>query len=146
MTTSYKQDIIQLALIKMQFKTKGHENVLGTHYNTLEFTKDAHLTEKGDCIIGVNSDFNFNELKELKGKIKITLLIDNIKDELIAEINQDFEHKTEMVIRKSDFKDKRTFAINATKAAKGISRELIEKMKDPTVVMDVIVESIGEKE
>ena len=124
----------------MQFKSQGHVNLLGTHYNTFEFTKDTELTKKGDCIIGVNSDFDVEELKKLEGKITIMIGVEDEKDEITAEINPEFNHKTEMVIRKSDFLDNRTFAINASKAAKDINRELIKKMKDPKAIINIKIE------
>ena len=136
----------------MEFKAKGHKNLLGTHATTLEFTKDTELTLKGDCIIGVKSDFSVEELKKLKGKIKITLSTAKVtgnvsekeSDIITAEINPEFNDDKEMVIRTSDFVDKRTFAINATKAAKDINRELLEKLKDPDAVLEVSINEISE--
>ncbi|MBS3121312.1 DUF371 domain-containing protein [Candidatus Woesearchaeota archaeon] len=127
------------------FKAKGHENLLGTHRNTLEFTKDTNLTKRGDCIIGVDSDFSLEELKKLKGKIKIDISVSDIhgkliSDELTAEINEEFNDPHELVVRKTEFKDKRTFAINASKAAKDIKRELIEKLKDPQTIIKIQIE------
>ena len=49
--------------MKYSFHAFGHKNLLGTHKNTLEFTKDKNLTLKGDCIVGVNADFDAGELK-----------------------------------------------------------------------------------
>ena len=132
-----------------EFNAFGHKNMLGTHLTTLEFTKDIHLTTKGDCIIGVNSNFSLDELKKLKGKVRIVLCVkdDNEKstDEFTAEINPDFNHETEMVIRTSDFKDRRTFAINATKAARDIKREIIAKMKDADEVMVISIDEVKRK-
>ena len=135
----------------MIFKAKGHKNLLGTHATTLEFTKDLELTLKGDCIIGVKSDFSVEELKKLKGKIKITLSAAKItgnvsekeSDIITAEINPYFNDDREMVIRTSDFTDKRTFAVNATKAAKDINRELIEKLKNPDTELHIKIEEIN---
>jgi hypothetical protein len=36
-----------------------------------------------------------------------------------------------MVVRKSDYTSSRTLAVHADKAAKDISRELVEKLKNP---------------
>ena len=44
----------------MKFSARGHENIRGVHKTTFEFTKEKELTLKGDCIIGVNADFDFN--------------------------------------------------------------------------------------
>ena len=129
-------------VFSIEFKAKGHENLFGTHRNTLEFTKDTNLTKRGDCIIGVNSDFSLEVLKKLKGKIKIKMSVSDIhgkliSDEITAEINEEFNDPHEMVIRKTDFKDKRTFAINASKAAKDIKREIIERLKDPQTIINI---------
>ena len=55
----------------MIFHIFGHPNIIGTHYNTLELTKDSSLTKEGDCIIGVKADFDFSELKKIVKKLKI---------------------------------------------------------------------------
>ena len=89
--------------------------------------------------------FSLEELKKLKGKIKIDISVSDIhgkliSDELTAEINEEFNDPHELVVRKTEFKDKRTFAINASKAAKDIKRELIEKLKDPQTIIKIQIE------
>ena len=115
-------------LFKMIFKAYGHKNVLGKHKTTLEFTHEDYLTKRGDCIIGIKADFK--PLFRFKKRILIELKIKNLKDEIIAEFNPNFD-SDEMVIRKSDFIDKRTFAIKANKAAIDIDRKIIDSLKDP---------------
>ena len=53
----------------MKFSILGHENILATHKNTLEFTKDDFVTKTGDCIVGISSDFNIT--KETKNTFLI---------------------------------------------------------------------------
>ncbi len=128
----------------MQFNISGHENVLSTHRNTIEFTKDTELSLKGDCILGVNADFDHNELMELVkqcSKIKVIITVDDLKEEITAEINKDFDDKREIVIRKTDFVSKRTLGIKADKAAIDVNRDLVDKLKDSNV--RGIVEIIG---
>ena len=130
----------------MQYKfiAYGHQNILATHKTTLEFTKDTELTLKGDCIVGVNSDFDLGKIKEfIKGlkndKIRILLAVDGKKEEISAEINQNFNSDNEVVIRKSDFKDERTFAFNADKSAYDLSREMVNKAKNKRTSIKVHV-------
>ncbi|MBT4023032.1 DUF371 domain-containing protein [archaeon] len=117
----------------MKFFIYGHENLLATHNTTLEFTKDSYLTKNGDCIVGIRADFSYDELMKLKGQdtIKIIISIDEIKEEIISKVNKYFDHKEEIVIRLSDFLSDRTLGIKANKAAINLSREMIEKLKDP---------------
>jgi len=112
----------------------GHSNVSGTHYNTLEFTKDLNLTKEGDCIIGVKADFDSKHLKEIIQKysdLKITITVGEHKDEIFAKVNKWFDDDSEIVIRKSSYSSKRSLGINADKSAKDINRDIIEKLKNP---------------
>ena len=136
----------------MEFTCTGHENMLGTHKTTLEFTHDNFLTRKGDCIIGINADFQVDQIKEfmrkeitrINQKIKITIKVDTFKDEIIAVYNTNFDHKHEMVIRKSNFTDKRTFATMADKCAAEIKREIINNMKSQKTIMKIKIEGLHE--
>ena len=110
----------------MEFVAYGHENVLGKHKTTLEFTKDDFLTKQGDCILGIKLDkIPF----AMSGKIKIILKVDDLEDEITCVANKNFKDDNEFVIRKSDFLDDRTFATNANKAATDIKREIVEELK-----------------
>jgi len=132
--------------MEYSFTCYGHENVTSRHKTTLEFTKDSELSLKGDCIVGLKADFSLVQLKKfIDSKInkKITITIETINDNKLknngnlnemggkiietinAEINPDFNSDKEIVIRKSDFVDGRTFAINADKAAVELNKDLI---------------------
>ena len=115
------------------FAASGHPNITAKHKTTVEFTRDRHITKKGDCIIAVDTNFNLPKLKKFlsKPKVKITITSNNIKETLIAEPNSKFSDEKEMVIRTTDFVSHRTFAINADKAACDLKKELIKSLKDP---------------
>ncbi len=158
--------------MEIKFYAYGHENITGKHKTTLEFTKDKSLTEKGDCIIGVNSDFDLDENKKFidrvinecheyknknknkkiknennnytKYKIKIIIKINNKnknhrKEIIDCEINKNFNSDKDMVIRKSGFSDKRTFAVRADKAACDIDRNLVAYIKNPNSEIEVLI-------
>ena len=116
------------------FTCYGHENITAKHKTTLEFTKSNELSLKGNCIIGVKADFSIKEIKRFieslgnNKKIIITIAENKIIEKINAEINSDFNSGIEMVIRKSGFIDKRTFAIKANKSACDLSRELIKNI------------------
>ena len=119
----------------------GHENIRATHKATLEFTKDKHLTRKGDCIIAVAADKGLADLsREFKENLrkpnaKLTILIEagGITEQIQAYSSQQLflTHPTDAVIRKSNYQCARTLAIHADKAADDLSRELVKKLINP---------------
>ncbi|HJN56577.1 MAG: DUF371 domain-containing protein [Candidatus Woesearchaeota archaeon] len=123
--------------MEYSFNCYGHENVISRHKTTLEFTKGKNLTLNGDCIVGVNADFDLHSIKKFiasatnNKKIKITIKNNEkgLKEEINAELNPNFDSDSEMVIRKSDFISNRTFAINADKSAFELNNKLIEFLK-----------------
>lgn len=119
----------------------GHENIRATHKTTLEFTKDTHLSKKGDCIVAVaadkaladlNPEFKEN-LRKPHAKLTILIGVGGIAEQVNAHGSPQLflTHHTDMVIRKSDYVCSRTLAIHANKAAQDLSRELVEKLKKP---------------
>lgn len=127
----------------MKFFIFGHSNILGTHKNTFEFTKDSSLTRNGDCIIGVKSEFLVSEIKNLLNydKIKITISIDNLIDVVYAEMNKVFSDEHEIVVRIGDHNSSRTLGVMADKAAKDIDRRIINKLKNPEARAMVEIEA-----
>ena len=104
----------------MIFSFQGHPNILSTHRNTIEFTKDHFLTRNGDCIVGINSEFDPSKLKEIvkqNNKIKLIIEVGNHRDTVIADSNKHFSDEHEIVIRKTNFNSNRTLGVNANKAA-----------------------------
>lgn len=118
----------------------GHENILSTHPTTIEITKDEKITEKGNCIIGINAtkacfDLNADLKRFIKSgkKIKIILKVDNLKDSFYGFGNETLNllDENDMVFRKSNFICDRTVLIRCTKSSSELNRTLIEKLKIP---------------
>jgi len=120
---------------------RGHKNVLAEHPTTLEFTKEACLSKRGDCIIAVSADKTMNDLdpalkKALKQEgSRISILIE--AGETVETVHAQgssrltLSHPTDFVIRKGNYICSRTLAIRADKAAGDLSRTLVKKLKDP---------------
>jgi hypothetical protein len=120
-----------------------------THKTTLEFTKDKHLTKKGDCIVTVaadkaladlNADFK-EKLRKTDAKLTITIEADGISERVNAEGSPQLilTHPTDIVVRKSDYVCSRTLAVHADKAACDLSRDLVEKLRDPEQKVKITV-------
>lgn len=119
----------------------GHKNVLATHETTLEITKKNQLSKRGDCIVAVaaqkalaNLSSEFKEsLRKKNAKITITIAIGEVVETVNAFGNPKLilTHPNDMIVRKSDYICDRTLAIRADKAACDLSRNLVEKLKNP---------------
>ena len=128
----------------------GHKNILATHKTTLELTKDKNLSKKGDCIVTSNAnkaladlsaEFKAN-LRKLNAKLTILIEAGKIIDQVNAYGSPQLvlTHSTDMVIRKSEYIDNRTLAIHADKAARDLSRNLMEKLKNPRQKVKITLE------
>ena len=119
---------------------RGHENISAAHETTIEITKEAHLSESGDCIVAVsankalgdlNSKFKKNLLKDHAG-ITISIEAGGVTETLSAHGSSRLilTHPTDIVVRKSSYVCSRTLAIQADKSASELSRDLIKKLKN----------------
>lgn len=119
----------------------GHENIQATHRSTFEITKDARLSEKGDCVVAVSAD---KSMADLSPKFKKNLRKKNARVIILIETKEEAEtvnafgsqrliltHPTDIVVRKSSYICSRTLVIQADKAACALSRELVEKLRNP---------------
>lgn len=140
------KDISSIENLQLKFNIYGHENTLSKHKATIEFTHEDYLTKRGDCILGINSDFKFkkSELAKIHDKkILIEIKAGKIKDSFSCYSNPGFISEEEMVIRKSDFsEDNRTFAIRSNKAAIDINRKIVEYMTHPKSKCNVTIKKI----
>lgn len=132
--------------MKYKFHAYGHPNILGTHSTTFEFTKEEGLSPKGDCIIGVKSDFELKGLKEFikalkNNKVTMTISSSKVHETISAEINPDFDDDSEFVVRKTNFLSKRTFATSSNKAALDLDRSLIGFLKERGSKISILLEN-----
>ncbi len=119
----------------------GHNNVLSTHKTTLEFTTEESLTLKGDCILGVKTTKSLaefpSEIKDMIRKegsqIRVILSIKGEIEEIIGRGHPllSLSDPHAIIIRKSTYVCPRTLMIGANKAAKDISRKIVNLMKNP---------------
>ena len=136
--------------MQYKFNAYGHPNILGMHKTTLEFTKDNELSLNGDCIVGVNADFELKEIKNFiensnNKKISITIKTisknKKINDIILAELNLNFSGNKELVIRKTDFVSERTFATKANKVCFDLNKDLIKFLKEKKNKVSIIIEN-----
>jgi len=131
---------------------KGHENVRALHKTTFEITRDPWLTLKGDCIIAVSADKavchlsrEFKSIASNDDSIIIAVLTCNDVYDIVVGRGSSkltFEDCRRMVFRKSTFTSKDTIMIKASKSSRELSRKLIEKLKNPNIILEVYLIAI----
>lgn len=128
----------------------GHENVTAEHASTFEVTSDDFLTPAGDCILAVEADHTPASFAESfveacqhhDATITVSLETDTHTDRIEARGHPDlsFESDRSLVGRTSDYVDDRTVAVGATKAARGVDRDLVAALaagSELTVTLEV---------
>ena len=117
----------------------GHENVTARHATTFEVTRDAALSPRGDCIIGVRASASAASLpidvkRALRRDDAVVLVVLRTPCALDVVVARGSSKLTltddrSMVFRRSSYVDGRTVAIRANKAARDISRSLIRDLR-----------------
>ena len=123
------------------FWALGNANIHALHPTTLMFTKDIHVSQKGDCIVAITADKSVadlsaqfkEELRKPNAKLTVTIEAGDFIEEIkaLGSPKLCFGHPTDIVIRKSNYICSRTLAICANKASNDLPRKLVEKLQDP---------------
>ncbi len=129
------------------FRARGHPNISATHRSTFEITREDFLTPRGDCIIGVEAELACRDLpawfKEALRSGEVPLVIELEVEGMKEVVNAkgsprlSLASPTSMVIRRSDYIDDRTLAIKADKAARDLSRELVNRLKNRDAILTI---------
>ena len=119
-------------------RCRGHPLVLGTHPTTFEVTCEDHLTENGNCIIGVAAD---KGCAGLSAAFRAVLAHDNavlltrlecggvtVQVTSRGSARMKLDHPSDMVWRRSSFVCGRTIGILSDKVALTLPEELIKNL------------------
>jgi uncharacterized protein len=119
-------------------RCRGHPFVLGTHPTTFEVTCEDHLTENGNCIIGIGADKGCAGLspafKNVLAHDDAILLTRLECDGIVAEVKSSgssrlmLNHPTDMVWRRSGFVCGRTIGVQSDAVALTLPRELVKNL------------------
>ena len=139
-----KKAVLMERVAKESVEFKGHPKVRSAHPTTIEITTDDHLTDNGDCIIGIGASKGCAQLdgmvkdglRRIGSKVTIRILVGNYSYTVTAtgDPRLGLSHPHDMVVRKSDFISDRTLAIRAGSASRDIPREIVYLLKNPATV------------
>ncbi len=118
---------------------EGHPSIRASHSSTVELTKEADITPKGDCILGVSADKAARDLdsgvKELLRStgafVMFTIIVAEESFVFRARGSRrlSLSDARDLVIRRSDFVSPRTLAIHSDAAARDVPRSLVARLR-----------------
>jgi len=117
---------------------RGHPRVLGSHLTTFEVTREEHLTENGNCIIGITADKGCSELSSVFKRVIVhddAILVTRLScGGVTAEVKSrgsslfTLDHPTDMVWRRSSFVCGRTIGILSDHVAATLPKTLMANL------------------
>lgn len=123
---------------------RGHPMVRALHPRTIEVTREDHLTERGDCIIGVGADKGCSDLdsrvrtalRDGSARVRFRIVVGarEFEFEGSGDAGLTLEDPREMVIRTTGFVSGRTLAVRAGASAADIPREMVTSLQRPDAV------------
>ena len=120
-------------------RCRGHPLVLGTHPTTFEVTCEEHLSENGNCIIGVAADkgcaglsADFRTVLAHDDAVLVTRLSagdTEVEVRSRGSAHLTLDHPTDLVWRRSPFTCGRTIGICSDYVAVTLPRDLVAALK-----------------
>ncbi|MDA4129784.1 MAG: DUF371 domain-containing protein [Thaumarchaeota archaeon] len=143
----------KLEVLTQTIHFKGHRNVLCTHRNTVEITKDECISKRADCILGVEASCGCRDLHpDLKahikagGSLRFEIRVKNFVFIFSGKGSPNLEltDPQEIVLRRSDYGSPRTAAILCDSAAIDIPRPMIDFLKNPDTEGEFKISALNE--
>ena len=131
----------------VRFTARGHPLISSLHATTIEITREPHISERGDCIVAVGSEYG---LKDIPAVMKRTLASENGRCRLTLKVQDQvfrvqgkgspsltFADPSEIVVRKSGFVSERTLMVYSDMAAMDIPRRMVKLLQDPGEIITI---------
>jgi 16S rRNA (cytidine1402-2'-O)-methyltransferase len=127
----------------VSFVCRGHPNVAATHAKTMELTRDADISPRATCVLGVASDHDDRALLALRGRVEVLLECDGARDEFAATISPFFLGDDSLVFRRGAGLRADTLAFDATKTAATIDRALVGRLGSSSARLQVTIRGVA---
>lgn len=131
------------AAASVTFLCHGHPRISGSHTKTVELTRDAEVTGRATCVLGVRSEHDDREIGRLRGDVEVTLECGEFRDVFTATMSAFFIGDDALVFRRGPGLRGRTVAFDATKSAADVDRELVHAIADAEAVVRVTIRELG---
>jgi len=131
------------AAASVTFLCHGHPRISGSHAKTVEFTRDAEVTGRATCVLGVRSEHDDRALGRLRGDVEVTIDCAGVSDTFTATMSAFFVGDDALVFRRGPGLRGRTVAYDATKSAADVDRDLVRAAGDPAADVQVTIRELG---
>jgi len=133
-------------------EASGHPKIRASHTTTLEITKEADLTERGDCIVATRASKGAADLspeftklvKNNAARVVLRIKVANRSETITGRGDGRLllNHPNDLVVRKSDYVCPRTLMVSADKSASDLSREFVRVLRDRSsrIVVEIVAE------
>jgi len=133
-------------------EASGHPKIRASHTTTLEITKEADLTERGDCIVATSASKGAADLsrefsklvKNNAARVALTIKVANRYETVTGRGDGRLllSHPTDLVVRKSGYVCPRTLMVQADRSASDLSREFVKVLRDQSsrIVVEIVAE------
>jgi 16S rRNA (cytidine1402-2'-O)-methyltransferase len=125
------------------FRCHGHPRITGTHTKTIELTRDAEVTARATCVMGVRSEHDDRELLRLRGEVEVSIECAGVRDTFRSSISPFFIGDDGLVFRRGPELRGRTLGFDATKTAAELDRDLVRAAADRDEVVTVTIREVG---
>ncbi len=125
------------------FRCHGHPRISGSHTKTIELTRDADVSARATCVLGVGSEHDDRRLRSLRGDVEVVLECAGVRDTFTATTSAFFLGDDALVFRRGPGLRGRTFAYEATKSSAEIDRGLVVALGDPDTELRVTIRELG---
>ncbi|MEM7051758.1 MAG: DUF371 domain-containing protein [Acidobacteriota bacterium] len=126
------------------FRCWGHRNLRASHHKTLELTREAEITSRATCVVGVRADFDPRQVAGLRGSVRVRLRHGERVEELEATVPAFVGVRPTLVLRRGDRRFGNTFAYGATASAKDLDRTFVNALRDSEAELRVEISELTE--
>src|SRR3954454_15223883 len=123
------------------FLCRGHPNIVATHDKTLELTRDADMSRRATCVVGVASEHDDDALLPLRGRVAVALECAGVRDEFTATISPFFLGDSSLVFRRGAGLRATTIGFDASKTAATLDRGLVAQLASSDAELRVTMQS-----
>jgi 16S rRNA (cytidine1402-2'-O)-methyltransferase len=129
--------------VAVSFACRGHPNVSATHDKTLELTRDADISRRATCVLGVASEHDDRALLALRGRVEVTLACGDARETFTATMSPFFLGDRSLVFRRGPGLRGRTVAHDASKTAATLDRDLVTRLASSDARLEVTMRETG---